>query len=86
MLRDYLEKDHAFKYATLVHSDTPSGLLNPVEALCPILKKYGILTVVDSVTGMFADELDVDRAQIDIVWRRFPEGTLSTAGTYSGSS
>lgn len=67
VLRDYLEKDHAFKYATLVHSDTPSGLLNPVEALCPILKEYGILTVVDSVTGMFADELDVDRAQIDIV-------------------
>mgnify|MGYP004476889347 FL=1 len=66
-LRDYLEKDHDFKYATLVHSDTPSGLLNPVEKLCPVLKEYGILTVVDSVTGMFADELDVDAAQIDIV-------------------
>lgn len=66
-LRDYLEKDSAFKYATLVHSDTPSGLLNPVETLCPLLKEYGILTVVDSVTGMFADELDVDACQIDIV-------------------
>ncbi|MDE6851714.1 MAG: alanine--glyoxylate aminotransferase family protein [Lachnospiraceae bacterium] len=66
-LRDYLERDHDFKYATLVHSDTPSGILNPVEELCPLLKSYGILTVVDSVTGMFADELHVDQAQIDIV-------------------
>ncbi len=66
-LRNYLEKDHDFKYATIVHSDTPTGLLNPVEQLCPVLKEYGILTVVDSVTGMFADELNVDEAQIDIV-------------------
>ncbi len=66
-LRGYLEKDHDFKYATLVHNDTPSGLLNPVDKLCPILKGYGILTVVDSVSGMFADELDVDASQIDIV-------------------
>lgn len=66
-LRNYLEQDHDFKYATLVHSDTPSGVLNPVEVLCPLLKSYGILTVVDSVTGMFADELHVDQAQIDIV-------------------
>lgn len=66
-LRSFLEKDHDFKYATLVHSDTPSGVLNPVEDICPLLKSYGILTVVDSVTGMFADELHVDQAGIDIV-------------------
>lgn len=65
-LKTYLEKDHDFKYATLVHSDTPSGVLNPVENLCPLLKSYGIMTVVDSVTGMFGDALNIDEAQIDI--------------------
>lgn len=65
-LKVYLEKDHDFKYATLVHSDTPSGVLNPVETLCPLLKSYGIMTVVDSVTGMFGDKLQIDEAQIDI--------------------
>lgn len=65
-LRERLEKDHDFKYATLVHSDTPSGVLNPVEKLCPLLKSYGILTVVDSVTGMFAEPLNIDNARIDI--------------------
>lgn len=66
-LKAYLEKDSDFKYATIVHSDTPSGVLNPVETLCPLIKSYGIMTVVDSVTGMFADTLQVDKAQIDIV-------------------
>ena len=66
-LADYLEKDHGFKYATLVHCDTPSGMLNPVEELCPLLKKYGILTVVDSVSGMFGNRLSVDDAQIDLL-------------------
>ena len=29
--RAFLEEHHDFKYATLVHCDTPSGVLNPVE-------------------------------------------------------
>lgn len=66
-LKDYLARDHDFKYATLVHSDTPSGVLNPVDLLCPLLKSYGILTVVDSVTGMFAEKLQMDDAGIDIL-------------------
>ena len=49
-LRNYLEGDSNFKYATLVHCDTPSGILNDVAAICPILKEYGILTVVDAVS------------------------------------
>lgn len=66
-LRDYLKENHDFKYATLVHCDTPSGMLNPVEVLCPLLKEQGILTVVDSVSAMFGEKLRVDAAQIDLV-------------------
>ena len=66
-LSEFLEKDHDFKYATVVHSDTPSGLRNPVADIGPLLKQYGILSVVDSVTGTFAEELNVDEAKLDIV-------------------
>lgn len=66
-LRAFLEKDSDFKYATLVHCDTPSGMLNDISVLCPLLKEFGILTVVDSVSGMFGNAVDVDRAQIDIL-------------------
>ena len=63
----YLKEHHDFKYATVVHCDTPSGMLNDVHRICPLLKSYGILTVVDSVSGMFGNELDVDKAQIDLL-------------------
>lgn len=66
-LAAYLEKDHEYKYATVVHCDTPSGVLNDLESICPLLKKYGILTVVDSVAAMFGQEVKVDDWQIDVI-------------------
>lgn len=66
-LRTFLEQDSDFKYATVVHCDTPSGMLNDIAAICPLLKEYGILTVVDSVSGMFGNAVDVDAAGIDIL-------------------
>lgn len=66
-LREFLEKDSGFKYATVVHCDTPSGMLNDIAAICPLLKEYGILTVVDSVSGMFGNEVNVDKSKIDIL-------------------
>lgn len=66
-LTAFLEKDSNFKYATVVHCDTPSGVLNDISRICPILKKKGILTVVDSVAAMGGERLEVDDWDIDIV-------------------
>lgn len=66
-LEEYLKDNHDYKYATLVHCDTPSGMLNDIGTLCPLLKKYGIMTVVDSVSGMFGEEVRVDDYRIDIL-------------------
>lgn len=65
-LKAYLDTDSDFKYATVVHCDTPSGMLNDVEAICPLLKEYGIMTVVDTVSASFGVSLNVDAAKIDI--------------------
>lgn len=65
-LESFLEKDHDFKYATVVHCETPSGVNNPVDKICPLLKKYGIMTVVDSVSGMGGEEFRVDDWGVDI--------------------
>lgn len=66
-LASYLEKDHDFKYATLVHCDTPTGMLNDISKICPLLKSFGIMTVVDSVSAMFGEEVCADAYQIDIL-------------------
>jgi aspartate aminotransferase-like enzyme len=65
-LEKFLEKDHDFKYATIVHCDTPSGVLNDIEKICHLLKKKGILTVVDSVAAMGGEDIKVDEWEIDI--------------------
>lgn len=63
-LKAFLEKDSDFKYATVVHGDTPSGMLNDVGAITKLLKSYGILTVVDAVSTMFGEYLDVSNVDI----------------------
>lgn len=65
-LNNFLIKDSNFKFATIVHCDTPSGVLNEISKISPLLKKYGILTVVDSVAAMGGEELLVDDWQVDI--------------------
>lgn len=66
-LKDFLEKDSDFKYATVVHCDTPSGVLNDISLICPLLAEYGILSVVDSVAGMFGEYVNVEESRIDIL-------------------
>lgn len=66
-LAAYLEQNHDFKYAALVHCDTPTGVQNPIEEICPLLKRYGILSVVDAVASMFGVDINVDTCQADIV-------------------
>ncbi|KEI04538.1 alanine--glyoxylate aminotransferase family protein [Clostridium botulinum] len=65
-LKKFLEKDSNFKYATVVHCDTPSGVLNDIEKICLLLKSKGIITVVDTVAAMVGEELKVDEWNIDI--------------------
>ena len=66
-LENFLQEHHNYKYATVVHGDTPSGMLNDVSAICPLLKKYDIMTVVDSVSASFGEPMRISDWQIDIM-------------------
>lgn len=66
-LEEFLKEDSDFKYATIVHCDTPSGVLNPIKDICNLLKSYEVLTIVDSVAGMFGEYVNVDESKIDIL-------------------
>lgn len=65
-LKNFLEKNHDFKVATMVHCETPSGITNDVKTICKLLNSYGILTVVDTVSGMGGEEFDFDDYKVDI--------------------
>ena len=54
------------KIMAVVHSETPSGTVNPIQDICPIAKKYGAITIVDSVSGIGGTEVEVDEWGIDL--------------------
>ncbi len=55
------------KVATLVHCETPSALLNPVQEIGPALKQAGVLSIVDAVSSLGGEPVDVDQNKLDVV-------------------
>lgn len=66
-LQRFLDDNGSFKMATMVHCETPSGITNPISLVCPLLKRYGIITVVDSVSAIGGEELETDGWEIDMI-------------------
>lgn len=62
-----------FKAVTVTHADTSTGVAANLEALVPIIKKYGALVILDGVCATAAIEEDMsktygsDDAKIDVV-------------------
>lgn len=56
----------SFKLATLVHCDTPSGVLNDIASLVPVLSRHSILSVVDIVASSFGVPIDLDLCGVDV--------------------
>ena len=55
------------EYSTfaMVHHETTTGLLNPVEIICPLAKKYGMVTVVDTISSYGGMPIDLKEMGID---------------------
>jgi alanine-glyoxylate transaminase/serine-glyoxylate transaminase/serine-pyruvate transaminase len=46
---------------TVVHAETSTGVLNPVEQIAAIAKEFGALTIVDAVTSFGGHPLEVEK-------------------------
>lgn len=64
-LENFLREDNDFKVATLVHCETPTGVTNDIESICRLLNKYGIFSIVDSVSGVMGHQIDFDKFKVD---------------------
>jgi alanine-glyoxylate transaminase/serine-glyoxylate transaminase/serine-pyruvate transaminase len=53
---------------TIVHAETSTGVLNPVEAVSAIAREYGALVIVDAVTSLGGMPLDVAGWNLDVVY------------------
>ena len=52
----------------MVHAETSTGVLNPVDQLAPVAREHGALTIVDAVTSFGGHPLDVGAWGLDAVY------------------
>ena len=61
-----LENNPGIKFLSVVHSETPSATINPVEAIGAVAKEFGVLTIVDTVSGIGGELLSPESWGIDV--------------------
>jgi aspartate aminotransferase-like enzyme len=64
-LKEKLDTEKDIKAMTVVHCETPAAILNPIRELCPIAKKKGLLTIVDTVASLAGVDVKPDQWGID---------------------
>lgn len=54
------------RFLTVVHSEMPSGTLNPVEHICPIAREFGAISIVDASAGLGGEPFQTDEWAVDV--------------------
>ncbi len=65
-VRRTLQQNPGIKFLSVVHSETPSGTHNPVKEIGAICKEFGVLTLVDTVSGLGAELLSPEEWNMDV--------------------
>ncbi len=79
-VKEKLDTEKNIKAMTVVHCETPAGILNPIQALCPLAKKKGILTIVDAVSSLGGVDVRPDEWGVDICISASQKALGSTPG------
>jgi len=79
MVRRQLKQTPADVVA-MVHAETSTGVLNPVEAVAQIAREHGCLMLVDAVTSLGAHPVDVAGWQLDAVYSCTQKGLGAPSG------
>jgi len=76
----FLEVNRDAAAMTIVHCETPAGLLNPLAEICKKAKSLGMLTMVDCVATLGGTEVNPDDWGIDLCISASQKCLSSTAG------
>jgi aspartate aminotransferase-like enzyme len=63
-VRSALE-DKEYDFVTIVHNETSTGVLNPMDEIMEEINKRGLISIVDGVTSVGGDRVEVDKWGID---------------------
>lgn len=62
-----LQNNSKIKAVTMVHCDTPSAMLNPIEELAQVCHRHNVISIVDAVASMAGERILTDQWKIDIL-------------------
>jgi aspartate aminotransferase-like enzyme len=65
-IKEELENNEDISAVTVVHNETSTGVAAPIKEIGKVLKNYDALYVVDTVSSLGGDHVDVDKYGIDI--------------------
>lgn len=66
-LRDALSNDEAITTVAIVHSETTTGIINPIDALGPVVAAAAKSLIVDAMSSFGAIPLDIETAGVDFL-------------------
>ena len=61
-------KAKAYKVITLVHAETSTGVLQPMDDIVSLAKEHGVMILLDTVTSLGGVELKTDEWGIDAAY------------------
>jgi pyridoxamine--pyruvate transaminase len=61
-----LADDGPFELVSIVHSETPSGIENPLAAIGPLAHAHGALVLADVVSSLAGTALEIDEWNVDL--------------------
>lgn len=66
-IEDVLKSNPAITHVAVIHCETTTGIINPVEKIGSLVKKYGKVFIVDAMSSFGAVPLNVKDAEIDFL-------------------
>jgi aspartate aminotransferase-like enzyme len=79
-IEEALRKNPAIKAVFTTHTETSTGVVNPIREIGAIVAKTPALLVVDSVSGLAGQELQTDHWQVDVVCTGSQKGLMTAPG------
>ncbi|MDR2007274.1 MAG: 2-aminoethylphosphonate--pyruvate transaminase [Acidaminococcales bacterium] len=67
VIKDYLEKDGDITHIAMVHCETTTGILNPLDDVAAIAKQYGKIFIVDAMSSFGGIPINIGALGVDFL-------------------
>jgi len=62
-----LKEDQGITHVAVVHSETTTGMLNPIEKIAKVVKKFGKVFIVDAMSSFGGIPINIEAMDVDFI-------------------